>query len=111
MLFKIDVFFFPLQVDAIVARNHFDVVTVEDRQSQIGQQCDDLELLLKTKKRDLTFALELHRFLRQANTVRKSTSNPPAAASMYAARRRELAIRTTQPGSKFPSSKLTVNAV
>ena len=58
-----------VQVNAIVARNHFELETVELRQAEIAQQCTDLQVLLKTKRRDLTFALEMHQFLRQANTV------------------------------------------
>eukprot|EP00117_Sycon_ciliatum_P044800 scpid11950/ scgid32267/ Spectrin alpha chain, brain; Fodrin alpha chain; Spectrin, non-erythroid alpha chain len=68
------------QVNAIVARNHFELETVELRQAEIAQQCTDLQVLLKTKHRDLTFALEMHQFLRQANTMEQWISEKSAIA-------------------------------
>ena len=56
----------------MVARNNFDAAGVEDRQSQLMEQCSQLQLLLKTRQRDLDFSLELHRFMRQATTVSES---------------------------------------
>lgn len=53
----------------MIAKAHFDADTMSKRQQALEDRTRHIHQLMKIKRHDLDFRLELHRFTREADTV------------------------------------------
>ena len=53
----------------MIAKAHFDADSMSKRQQALEDKTTSVHQLMKIKRQDLDFQLELHRFTREADTV------------------------------------------